>query len=242
MLRTIVWFIYFWIYQLALIPKYFYFKNMSKKTELRESFDAKVDKEAKRWARSLVKLAGGDITVIGEEKIPADQAVVFVANHQGNFDIPVLLGYIKKPKAFIAKKEAKKMPMIGDWMKFMNCVFMDRSNPREALKAINEGAQNVKDGYSLVIFPEGTRSPDGKLKEFKQGSLKLALKAKAPIVPVAISGTFDMMQKGKRIIRPAKVEVRIGDPIFTDELTGHESKMIMERVWDEVNGMLKTNS
>lgn len=238
MIRTIIWFMYFWLYLIVSIPKYFIMKHREKSTYPIERFDEDMDRIAKHWSRSLVKLAGGKVQVFGEEKIPTDEAVVFVSNHQGNFDIPIMVGFIKKPKGFIAKIEIKKMPMLGNWMRFLKCIFMDRSNPRAALKGINEGAEFVKMGYSLVIFPEGTRSPDGHVKEFKQGSLKLALKAKATIIPVAIDGTYNIMKKGEKIIRPAHVTVRIGEPIRTADLSGHESKMLTDKVKTQIEELL----
>lgn len=238
MIRTIIWFIYFWLYLIVSIPKYFIMKSRETSSYPVHKFDADMNKIVKHWSRSLVKLAGGKVDVYGEEKIPTDEAVVFVSNHQGNFDIPVILGFIEKPKGFIAKIEIKKMPLLGDWMRFLKCIFMDRSNPRAALKGINEGAEFVKNGYSLVIFPEGTRSPDGHVKEFKQGSLKLALKAKATVIPVAISGTYDMMKKGQKRIKPAHVTVRIGEPIDTAELSGHESKMLTDNVKTQIEALL----
>jgi 1-acyl-sn-glycerol-3-phosphate acyltransferase len=99
-LRTIIWFIYFWAVLLKLIPSLIRVKHLQKAGNIQER-DTLVDKKVKEWSTSLVKLSGSKITVSGEENIPADTAVLFVSNHQGNFDIPILLGYIKKPKAFI---------------------------------------------------------------------------------------------------------------------------------------------
>jgi 1-acyl-sn-glycerol-3-phosphate acyltransferase len=111
-LRTIIWFIYFWAVLIKLIPALYRVKQLQRSGRIQER-DKLVDVKVKEWSQSLVKLSGSKITVSGEENIPKDTAVLFVSNHQGNFDIPLLLGYLQKPKAFISKIEVKKMPFIG---------------------------------------------------------------------------------------------------------------------------------
>lgn len=226
-MRTVVWYIYFWLYQLFALPAYFITSRQIKKGQ---NIDGKVHKIVGSWARSLIRLGGGKIKVVGEEHIPKTGPIVFVANHQSNFDIPLLLGYIDRPKGFIAKAETKKIPIVGGWMSFMKCVFMDRSNPRAALKAIKEGVEIVKSGHPLVIFPEGTRSADGTVGEFKPGSFKLAMKAGALIVPVTIDGTYDMMKKGQKTIHPADVTLTISKPIPSEGVESTESFALREQV------------
>lgn len=227
MIRTAIWFIYFWIYQVFALPKYFILGHKEKKGQ---SIEMAVHKETIRWARSLIKLTGSKIEVKGEENIPKEGPVVFVANHQGNFDIPLLIGYIDKPKGFIAKVETEKMPIVGGWMRYMKCIFMDRKNPRAAVKTIKQGVEIVKSGHSLVIFPEGTRSVDGQLGEFKPGSFKLAMKAEAQIVPVTIDGTIDIMRKGSMRIKPALVKLTISEPISAVGYESTESYLLREKV------------
>lgn len=201
MIRTIIWFVYFWLYLIFVLPTLINVKKLDRQNKIKERDDL-VFKTVQSWARSLVRLSGAKIKVIGEENIPKNQAVVFVSNHQGNFDIPILLGFLNKPKAFIAKKEILKIPMISTWMKYMNCIFMDRSDIRQSLKAINQGVEYIKDGYSMVIFPEGTRSVDGQLGDFKPGSLKLASKSGALIIPITVKGSNQIMSKNSLIIKP----------------------------------------
>jgi len=228
-LRTLIWFIYFWLYLLLLLPKYFIVGSKFKKGI---NIEADVQTIVTNWAKRLIRLTGSKVTVVGEEKIPSDVPVVFVANHQSNFDIPLLLGYINKPKGFIAKAETEKMPIVGGWMRYLRCVFMDRSNPRAALKAIKQGIEIVKSGYSLVIFPEGTRSVDGSLSEFKPGSFKLAMKAGAMIVPVTISGSFGIMKKGSLKIKPSQVKITISDPVTSTGYESTESYLLREKIAD----------
>lgn len=232
-MRTIIWFIYFWLYQLFSLPVYFKVKSMYNKGQVKE-VEEKVNLIAKTWALKLVNLTGSNVEVIGQENIPKDVAVVFVANHQSNFDIPLLLGFIDKPKGFVAKEETKNMPVLGNWMKYLNCVFMNRTDIRKALKSIKEGVEIVKAGKSLVIFPEGTRSLTGEVEEFKQGSFKLALKSKAPIIPVTIDGSFDIMRKGSMWIKPASVRIVIAPPVDTSEIKATDSYLVRDEVFDTI--------
>src|SRR5665647_291488 len=118
MLKTIIWFIYFWCYLIVILPNLIKVRALHRanKTEQR---DREVDRIVKKWARSMVNLSGSKVIVTGEEHVPTQGGVVFISNHQGNFDIPILLGYIDKPKAFIAKKELKKLPLISSWMYYI---------------------------------------------------------------------------------------------------------------------------
>lgn len=239
MLRTIIWFIYFWLYLITIIPSYFKVKQLERLGKTAEHDDL-VFGIVRKWAQSLVSLAGAKIKVSGSENIPKSQSVVFISNHQGNFDIPILLGYIDKPKAFIAKIELLKMPFIRTWMKHMKCVFMDRSDVRQSLRTISTAAEYLKQGYSMVIFPEGTRSKSASMGEFKPGSFKLALKAEAPIVPVTVRGSYKIMEQNGFLIKPAEVEIIISQPISTKGLTKEESTNLPDQVWKVIQNNLQS--
>lgn len=229
MIRTIIWFIFFWVYLICLIPSMMMVRYYDRRKEF-EKRDDLVHRSVRQWARALVWLAGGKISVTGEENIPKDKPVVFISNHQGNFDIPIFLGHINEPKAFIAKLETKKIPLISSWMKEMKCVFMDRKDIRQSVQAINQGVEILRQGYSLVIFPEGTRSKGNTMGEFKHGSFKLATKAGVPIIPVSIKGSYKLMEEHEFIIKPAKVEVIISKPIETSSLTREEMQKLPDMV------------
>ncbi|BEP29967.1 lysophospholipid acyltransferase family protein [Helicovermis profundi] len=216
MFRTLVWFMYFMGSLVKSLPKLSKINKMESKGLIEES-QKRSFIIVKEWCDKLIRLAGVEVEIIGEENIPKEGPVLFVSNHQSNFDIPILLAKIDKPKAFIAKIELKKFPVVNRWMQKINCIFMDRSDIRQSAKSIIKGIKLLKSGYSIVVFPEGTRSEDGNLLEFKAGALKLAIKSGVPIVPIIINGSKEIMPKGSKTIRSSKVKLIIEKPILNDE-------------------------
>lgn len=198
-----------------------------------------IHKVTRGWARFVMKMSGAEITVKGLENIPSDQTVLFMANHQSFFDIPLLMSVIDVPKGFIAKKELENWPGISTWMRYIRCIFMDRANLRKSAEAIVEGINILKSGYSMVIFPEGTRSKGGEPHEFKSGSFKLALKPKVPIVPVTINGTYKLLERNGNKIKADKVEVIIHPAIDTKSLSKEESSALPEKVESIILSPLK---
>lgn len=229
MFRTILWFGYFWLYLIKIMPSYFKANRLLKERKIKER-DALVNSMVSNWAKSLLKFAGAKVTVTGAENIPSGRTVLFVSNHQGNFDIPILLGCIDKPKAFIAKVEMLKMPIIRTWMKHMNCVFLNRDDMRQSLRVMNEATEYLKKGYSMVVFPEGTRSKGDTMGEFKAGGLRMAIKANVPVVPITIKGSYKLMEQNGFIIKPAEVEIVISEPIETLSLTKEQIIELPEKV------------
>ncbi len=229
-MRTIKMFfilIYSLLWTLPSFPRALRLHREGRQTELQ----AMLTRLGNGWGRMLVEGTGSTVTVEGAENVPRDRAVVIVANHQGYFDIPVLLGYFPKAAAYIAKAGVRQVPILGKWNELYGTVFINRGNPREALKAIQKGAERVKEGYSLVIFPEGTRSPDGHVLSFKPGALKLAQKSGAPIVPVTLVNTRTIMVKGSLRIRKANIRVIIGKPIESDSDGSVDlAQMIQEQI------------
>jgi 1-acyl-sn-glycerol-3-phosphate acyltransferase len=183
-----------------------------------------------RWGKFILKAAGAKVNIVGKENIPKGQTVLFVSNHQSNFDIPLLLGAIDIPKGFIAKKELENWPFISTWMKYINCIFMDRDNLRKSAAAIVEGINLLKSGYSMVIFPEGTRSKGKPIDEFKGGSFKLAIKSKCPIVPLTINGTYKLLEENNNRIKGANIELVIHPPIDVVNLSKDDLEKLPETV------------
>lgn len=229
MFRTIIWFSYFWGFLFWNIPGLRKARLQAEALPQAER-DKLIDVYPKKWATTLIKLTGSTVQVSGEEHIPEKGPVLFVSNHQGNFDIPILIGYIKKPKGFISKIEIKKMPIIGSYMEAMKCIFIDRSDKRQSVKAFQEGIQFLKDDHSLVIFPEGTRSKGERIGEFKSGSFRLAVKSGVPIIPVTINGSYKIMEQNGFIMKPANVKVYISKPITMEEVADYSMDELAQHV------------
>jgi 1-acyl-sn-glycerol-3-phosphate acyltransferase len=201
-----------------------------KKDGTKEEIQEYMNKTVKNWSSHVLNYVGAKVNVIGKENIPQGTCL-YVGNHQGFFDIPIILESIGSPVGFIAKKELLKLKVLTYWMTQMHCVFMDRSNVRESIKAINEGIENLKNGHSLIIFPEGTRSKGPSIGEFKKGSLKLALKSRVPIVPIAIDGSYKLREGNEKSrIKPAEVKVTICKPIYTENLSREDQTNLAEIV------------
>lgn len=187
----------------------------------------------------IADLAGIRLEVKGLENIP-DEACLFVGNHCSYFDIVTTGSIIPGGVGFVAKDNLKKIPCLSDWMTLIHCLFLDRSDIKQGLKTINQGADFVKEGYSMFIFPEGTRHPEGDLGEFKGGSLKIAQKAKAPIVPVAISGSRDIFENNSGLkIRPGTVRISFGTPFRISDLSKDEKKHAAEYTKNIIVHMLE---
>lgn len=236
MLRTIIWFIWFWVSVILTLPFLLWAKLLHKQGDEEKRIKV-VHRTTSLWARLVVNLSGSKIKVDGLNNLP-EGPVVFIGNHQGNFDIPILMAFIDKPKAFIAKIETSKLPFVASWMREMRCVFMDRNDIRQSITAINQGVEYLKQGYSMVIFPEGTRSGSKEMGEFKAGSFKLATKSGVPIVPVAINGSYNIMGKKSFLVKPAEVKVTILKPIETALLSKEEAKDLHDRVYEEIKAVI----
>lgn len=229
MLKTILWFIYFWGYLLFAWPRMKRAQRLEAAGEL-EARDRIVEPTIQHWARSLLRMAGVTVEVSGLENIP-DEPVVFVPNHQSYFDIPVLLAWLDRPHPLIAKQEIKKIPLIRSWMTLLDCVFIDRDNARQSVAALGEAARNMTQrGRSFIIFPEGTRSRGDAVGEFKSGGFRAALKAGVPVVPVVIDGTYRAMEANGMRIRSAAVKLTVLPPVPTKDLSREEGKAIGPRV------------
>lgn len=202
-------------------------------------------KFAKIWGKHLIGITGCDVEIIMKDKNLKEkienETIVVISNHQSNFDIPLLLEYFPKDIGFVAKKEMEHWPILGVWMKSIQCVFLDRSNPREGIKSIKEAVKKIKNGYSIVIFPEGTRSNTGEIMEFKKGSFKLAIDSKVKLIPVTIKGTKDIQVKGSLKIQKAKAKMIIDNPIEVKDLSREELKELNIKVKEIIEKNYREN-
>lgn len=183
-------------------------------------------------------ISGTRITVKGFENVPKDTPVLYAGNHNSYFDIVISGSVIPYPTGYVSKKEMIKFPFLRIWMYFINCVFIDRDNPRQGLKTILKGIDKINSGISMFIFPEGTRSKDGKMTSFKEGSMKMAQKSGCPIIPVAFTNTASVFENQFPKIKRSAVTIEFGKPIYTSELSKEEQKSLGSKCREEIQKML----
>ncbi|NOX25907.1 MAG: 1-acyl-sn-glycerol-3-phosphate acyltransferase [Deltaproteobacteria bacterium] len=191
------------------------------------------------WAKIISGLAGMRVELQGGENLQPNQPYILAANHQSQFDIFALQGYLHISFRWLAKKELFDIPVFGHGMRQAGYIPIDRSRGRQALKSLYAAAERIAAGASVIIFPEGTRSPDGRLREFKSGGMVLAIKSGVPIVPVAIRGTHEIMPKGKLLSRPGRVTITIGKPIDISGFKMAQKQELAKRLHDEVAALLE---
>jgi 1-acyl-sn-glycerol-3-phosphate acyltransferase len=181
-------------------------------------------------ARLALALTGIRYVVSGAEHLPLDRAAVYCSNHQSNVDPPVLFEALHPRMHILYKQELDRLPILERAFRVGGFIPIDRRNRDAAMRSIEAGAQSIRAGNSFLIFPEGTRSRTDELLPFKKGGFIMAIKAQAPIVPVAVAGGRAAMRKGSWIVRPATVTVRIGPPIETSGLTLGDRDALILRV------------
>lgn len=182
---------------------------------------------------------GAKITVIGYENVPRDETVLYVGNHRSYFDI--LMTYCRCPglTGYVAKDGMEKVPLLSTWMKRLYCLFLNRDDIRQGLKTILKGIEQMKNGISMCIFPEGTRNHNDKMLPFKEGSLKMAEKTGCAIIPMAITNSADIYEDHFPKIKPAKVILEYGKPIYPKELSKEERKFLGAYTQNRIEEMLK---
>ena len=192
--------------------------------------DNKIHKVANLWARILLLLCNTKVKVIGKENLLRGKPQIFMANHQSDFDILIALACIPVQFRWIAKKELFSIPVFGATMKSAGYIEIDRYNREKALQSIDEAALRIRRGKSIMTFPEGTRSRDGGIKDFKQGAFHLAIKSGAPIVPVSIIGSGRIMPKRSMKIQPSQINMVIGEPIKVNSFDIEKRYELIEKV------------
>jgi 1-acyl-sn-glycerol-3-phosphate acyltransferase len=190
-----------------------------------------IDERARWFGRRVIELLDIRLDARGAELVPPGRAYVYMSNHQSHLDIPVLYATLPSPTIrMLAKKELFRIPLWGRGLRAAEFVEVDRSNHAHALQSIEQAAALVRDGVSIYLAPEGTRSRDGRIGRLKKGGFHLALGTGAPIVPVAVQGTIDILPRGGRVMHTGRtVRVRIGAPIPVD---GRDLEGLMREVRD----------
>lgn len=223
MIRTILLGLFFWIEMFFILILYLIFvvlevfsKNAAKKF---------VYVVSRYWSIQALSVGGIKLEVKGKENLPASNQVAFISNHQSYLDIPILLAAIPRFIGFIAKKELNKVPFINIWMNALKCTLVDRKNPAESIEKIQSRIKLVEKGYPVVLYPEGTRSKNGKLGRFKTAGLRLFYESNVILVPVTIDGSYKILEDDKKLKR-GKVTVTIHPPIYNKkEVAGDYQKM-----------------
>jgi 1-acyl-sn-glycerol-3-phosphate acyltransferase len=185
---------------------------------------------ARIWGRGILFVSRIKVTVNGLANIDPSQSYIFMSNHQSNFDIPVILAYLPVQFRWLAKAELFKIPIFGRAMRAAGYVKIDRFNQKSAFESLNEAARKMKNGVSVMIFPEGTRSRDGNIRPFKKGGFIIAIDSKVPIVPVILQGTWTIMEKSSLRINTGEVSLNIETPIATTGYTRDNKDDLIESV------------
>jgi 1-acyl-sn-glycerol-3-phosphate acyltransferase len=189
---------------------------------------------ARFWGKTICRACGLRVAVRGGERVDWHRPLIVMANHQSYLDIPVLYAVLPEPFGMLAKRELYRFPVFSAAMRAMRCIPIDRNNKRQSFESLREAAARIQGGNSIVVFPEGTRSPDGNIQELKKGPFYLAEMASVPIVPVGIRGTYDSLAKGSLAVQRADVDVVIGTPIVDND----KGQGVRERLRDSVHRAL----
>lgn len=185
---------------------------------------------ARLWGKIQLKTTGTKVRMVGLDKIDPKKSYILVSNHQSNFDIFALLGFLPIQFRWTAKASLFRIPFLGWAMSRIGYIPIERESPKKAYKSMLQAAEKVKNGVSVMIFPEGTRSPDGQLQAFKKGVLLIALKSQAPILPITIKGTNNIMRKGDWRTYPGNVEIIIDQPLETKYVSPTEEEVLSAKV------------
>ncbi|MBE6299488.1 MAG: 1-acyl-sn-glycerol-3-phosphate acyltransferase [Bacteroidales bacterium] len=194
----------------------------------------------KIWSKLFCIISLVKVEVKGRENIKPDESYVFVANHQGAYDIFLVYGYLNHNFKWIMKHTLRKVPMVGKACEAAKHIFVDRTNPKAIKRTIEEAKKTLQGGMSVVIFPEGTRSADGKIKKFKRGAFQIAVDLNMPVVPMTIDGSYKILSKSSFFVNPGKLTLQIHKPIIPPA-EGFDIDALVEESYNQVKSGLKEN-
>ena len=236
-LRTLFFFTGFCLHQVLILPFLLYFQLRANRNGV-ESVRRKVYPIIHTWGKWICWLAGAKLERIDRSDTRAGEVVLIASNHQADFDIPLLSGYAGRPLGFVAKKELANLPLMSRWMRLMGCIFLDREDKRKQVAQIRDTIETLKQGQSMVIFPEGTRSGSDELGPFAKGSLNIALKAGVRILPVTLQGTWQLKSKGKLALPGGRIRMVIHPAIDPAALPPEEQARLHEIVRQQIQSEL----
>ncbi len=184
----------------------------------------------KFWARLNLLLSGVRIRLVNQDRIDTGRPYIVMSNHQSHYDVWALIGYMPLQLRWVIKIELRKIPIFGLGCQRMGHIFIDRGNPERAYKSLEVAGEKIRNGASVVFFPEGTRSPDGKLLPFKKGGFTIAFVAGVPILPITVRGSRAVLPKGTARVRPGTIELVVHDPVPLDGYSPENRDELMERI------------
>lgn len=197
-----------------------------------------------QWAfRVILFICGTKLTVIGEENVPKDEPVLYIGNHKSYFDIIITYARCPRLTGYVAKNNMEKVPLLSAWMKRLHCLFINREDVKEALKTILTGIDNIKNGISMCIFPEGTRNKTDELMlPFKEGSFKMAEKTGCAIIPMAINNSAEILENHFPKVKKTHVVLEYGKPIYPNELDKETKRRLGAHCREIIAEMLAKNA
>jgi 1-acyl-sn-glycerol-3-phosphate acyltransferase len=189
-----------------------------------------IHRVANIWAKMLLTLTNIRVEIIGAENVLMERPQIFMANHQSDFDIFIVLAHLHGQFRWIVKKELFNIPLFGKAMRNAGYIEIDRQSRERAMMSLEEAARKIREGKSVMSFPEGTRSKDGKIKPFKQGMFYLAIKSGVPIVPISIIGAGEIMPKRSLVIKPGKIIMVIDRPVDVSGYSIETRQDLIDRI------------
>ena len=196
---------------------------------------------AQAWARACLWISGARLTVKGVENLNQRGVAVYAANHTSYMDTPVVFGSLPFQFRILAKRELWSMPFIGWYLNRSGQIAVDSDSARATLSSLSAGVKALKSGMSLFIFPEGSRTPDGEMKPFLAGAAYLAIRAQVPVVPIALSGAYDLLPIHASHFFPCAVTLQAGEPISTVGMSVRQTDELTDRIRAAISGMLETH-
>ena len=190
---------------------------------------------ARLWGKTALLANRVNVDIKGMEHLNGDGPYIFMSNHQSYYDVFALLGHLPYQFKWLVKKELFSIPYLGWTMAAVGYISVDRGGTRDTVEAMNEAARKIRDGMSVAIFPEGSRSPDGSIQPFKKGGFTLAIKSKVPIVPIAIAGSGDIMPKNKFTVASGEIRMLMDRPIETENYSLKDREILMKKVRETIS-------
>ena len=192
------------------------------------------------WSRLFCIFTLCPVKVTGREKLNKRQSYIFVSNHQGIYDVFLIYGYIGQPIKWVMKQSLRKIPFVGLACEAAGFIFVDSSSPQAAARTIRQAEEKLKNGASIAIFPEGSRTRTGKMGVFKKGAYQMALDLKLPIVPITINGSYDVMPINSYRIHPHRMEMIIHDPVSVDEIQAENLREVAVKIRELIDRSRET--